>query len=128
MEMLIRVMAIAVVGSVIGLVVKKSSPEMSLLLTISVAVFALYLAFEVIGGVVGFIRSLAETAGISPAVLGVVLKTVGIAIVTKLTSDICRDAGQSGVAAGVEAAGTITAVYIALPLLESVISMINSLI
>jgi len=128
MDMLIRVMAIAVVGSVIGLVLKKNSPEMSMLLTISVAIFALYLAFEVIGSVVGFIRSLSETAGISPAVLGIVLKTIGIAIVTKLTSDICRDAGQSGVAAGVDFAGTITAIYISLPLLESVMSMINSLI
>jgi len=128
MDMLIRVMAIAVAGSVLGLVIKKNSPEMSMLLTISLAIFALYLAFEVITGVMDFIRSLSETVGISPTVLGVVLRNVGIAIVTKLSSDICRDAGQSTIASGVELAGTVTAIYVSLPLLQTVVSMVNSLV
>ena len=128
MEMLIKVMAAAIAGSVIGLVLKKNSPEMSLLLTISLAVFTLYLAFEVITGIVDFIKSLSDTAGISPAVLGVVLKTVGISVVTKLSSDICRDAGQASLASGVEFSGAVTAIYVALPLFKTVISMINSLI
>ena len=128
MEMLIKVMAAAIAGSVIGLVLKKNSPEMSLLLTISLAVFTLYLAFEVITGIVDFIKSLSDTAGISPAVLGVVLKTVGISVVTKLSSGICRDAGQASLASGVEFSGAVTAIYVALPLFKTVIGMINSLI
>ena len=128
MDMLIRVTAIAVAGSVIGLVIKKNSPEMSLLLTIGLAIFGLYLAFDVVAGVVGFIRTLADTAGIAPAVLGVVMKTVGIAIITKISADICRDAGQSSIASGVELAGTVTAIYISIPLIETVVRMLNSLI
>ena len=128
MEMLIKVMAAAIAGSVIGLVLKKNSPEMSLLLTISLAVFTLYLAFEVITGIVDFIKSLSDTAGISPAVLGVVLKTVGISVVRKLSSDICRDAGQASLASSVEFSGAVTAIYVALPLFKTVIGMINSLI
>jgi len=126
--MLIRVAAAAVMGSVIGLVLKKNSPDMSLLLTISIAAFALFLTLEVIAGLIGFIRSLSDTAGISPAVLGIVLRAVGISIITKLTSDICRDAGQASLASGVEFAGAVTAVYIALPLFKTVFDMINSLI
>ena len=128
MEMLIRVAVVAVVGSIIGLIIKKTNPETSLLLTIAISVFAIYLAFDVVTSVVGFIRSLSETAGISPAFLGVVLKTVGIAVITKISSDVCRDAGQSGVASGVELAGTVTAIYVSLPLMEGVIRMLNSLI
>ncbi|MCL2408801.1 MAG: stage III sporulation AC/AD family protein [Oscillospiraceae bacterium] len=128
MDILLRVAAVAVAGSVIGLVLKKTRPEMSLLVTIALAVFAVYLAFEIVSRIIGFIRSLSDMAGISPAVISVVLKTVGIAIITKISADICRDAGQGSVASGVELAGTITAVYISLPLLESVISMIHSLL
>jgi len=128
MELLIKVIAAAITGSVIGLVLKKNSPETSLLLTASVSIFALYLTFEVITGVLGFIRSLAETARISPAVLSIVLRTVGISIATKFSSDVCRDAGQAALASGVEFAGAVTAIYVALPLFQTVISMINSLI
>jgi stage III sporulation protein AD len=89
---------------------------------------ALFLTFEVMTAVLSFIRSLSETAGISPAVLSIILKTVGISIVTKLSSDICRDAGQASLSSGVEFAGAVTAIYVALPLFRAVINMINSLI
>ena len=128
MEMLVRVAVITVAGAIIGLVIKKNNPEASLLLTIATSAFSMYLAFDVVTSVVNFIRSLSETAEISPAVLAVVLKTVGVAVITKISSDVCRDAGQSGAASGVEFAGTVTAIYVSLPLMESVIRMLNSLI
>ncbi len=128
MTILIKIAAIAVAGTVLGLVIKKNSPEMSLMLTISLAMIALYLAFDTIKGVTDFIASLAETAQLSPAVLSIVFKTIGISIITKLSSDVCRDAGQSSVASGVELAGAFAALYISLPLFKTVMSMIEALV
>lgn len=127
MNILIKIAAVAVAGTVLGLVVKKNSPEMALMLTISLALIALYLAFDTIKAVTDFIVSLADQAQISPAVLTVVLKAVGISIVTKLSSDVCKDAGQSSVASGIELAGAFAALYIALPLFKTVMDMIGSL-
>jgi stage III sporulation protein AD len=117
-----------VAGTVLSLVIKKNSPEMALMLTISMALIALVLAFDTIREITAFIRSLADAAKISPAVLTVVIKTVGISIVTKLSADVCRDAGQSSVASGIELAGAFAALYISLPLFKTVMSMIESLI
>ena len=128
MAILIKVAAIAVAGAVLGLVIKKNSPDMALMLTISLALIALYLAFDTIKGVTDFIASLAGAAQISPAVLAVVLKAVGISIVTKLSSDVCRDAGQSSVASGIELTGAFAALYIALPLFKTVMDMIGALV
>jgi stage III sporulation protein AD len=128
MAILIKIAAVAVVGSVLGLVIKKNSPEMALMLTISLALVALYLAFDTIKSVTDFIASLADAAQISPAVLTVVLKAVGISVVTKLSSDVCRDAGQTSVASGIELAGAFAALYIALPLFKTVMDMIKSFV
>ena len=125
---LLKVAAVAVAGAVLGLVIKKNSPDMSLMLTIALAMAGLYLAFDVIVGVVEFIRTLAEATNISLTAVEIVFKTVGISLVTKLASDVCRDAGQSSVASGVELVGSLTALYISLPLFESVVSMIRSLV
>ncbi len=127
MVILVKIAAVAVAGAILSLVMRKNSPEMALLLTISLALIAISLAFDVITGVTDFLKSLAETAQISSAVLAIVLKTVGISIVTKLAADICRDAGQSSVASGVELTGAFSALYISLPLFKTVISMIDSL-
>lgn len=128
MTILIKVAAIAVAGTVLSLVIKKNSPEMALMLTISLALVALYLAFDTIKEVTQFITSLADMAQISPAVLTVVIKAVGISVVSKLSSDVCRDAGQTSVASGVELVGAFTALYISLPLFKTVLSMIGSLV
>jgi stage III sporulation protein AD len=128
MTVLIKIAAIAVTGAVLGLVIKKNSPEMAIMLTISLAVLALYLAFDTIKSVTDFISSLANAAKISPAVLTVVLKTVGISIVTKLSADVCRDAGQASAATGIELAGSFAALYIALPLFKTVMDMIGLLV
>ena len=127
MVILVKIAAVAVAGAILSLVLRKNSPEMALLLTISLALIAISLAFDVITGVTDFLKTLSETAQISPAVLSIVLKTVGIAIITKLAADVCRDAGQTSVASGVELTGAFSALYISLPLFKTVIGMIDSL-
>lgn len=128
MTILIKIAAVAVAGTVLSLVIKKNSPEMSLMLTISLALIALYLAFDTIKGITDFLTSLAKAAQISPAILTIVFKAIGISIITKLSADVCRDAGQSSVASGVELAGAFSALYISLPLFKTVMSMIESLV
>lgn len=48
------------------------------------------------------------------------LKTLGIAVVSKTCGDVCRDVGQSAMAGLVELAGTLSALLCALPLLTAV--------
>ena len=111
MDILVKLLAVAVTGSVLGLVIKKNSPEMALMLTVALAIFTVVLSAQIISEILAF-----------------VLKTVGVAIVTKISADICRDAGQASVASSVEFAGSAVAVYAALPLFKTVVSMIDSLL
>jgi len=123
-----RVAAAAVAGSALGLVVKKNNPESSLLISVALSIFALFLSFEVLYAVLEFLRQIAAAAGISTETLGVILKTAGISIVTKLAADMCKEAGQQGAASGVEFMGAVTAIYVALPLFRTVFDIINSLL
>ena len=60
--------------------------------------------------------------------MSVVLKATGVAILCRLASDVCRDAGESALASAVEVCGSVTVLCIALPLIKAVMQMINSLI
>ena len=128
MTQLYKVLAAALAGSAIGLVVRRSNPESSLVLSIAVSAFAMYLAFELAAAVLSFLRLVADAAGIPSATLAIVLKTAGISIITKLIADITKESGQSGASFGVEFVGVIAAIYVALPLFQTVLDMINSLL
>lgn len=128
MELLIKAAAIAAVGVVLTLVLKKNSPETAILMTLALCCLLLYLTLDVLGNITDFITELSDFAGVTSAAISVVLKTVGIAIVTKLVSSVCSDAGQSSVASALEIVGAAAALYVALPLMKSVFEMINSFI
>ena len=74
------------------------------------------------------VKQLGEAAGLSPAVLAPVLKTVGIAILTHISAEVCRDAKESGIAAFVETAGAAVALCVALPLLRAVLDTVTGLL
>ncbi len=125
--MIIKVAAIGIAGASIALLLKKNMPELALLLSVATAVVMLLLALDNFLGISGFTQDLIESAGLSSAIVSPVVKTVGIGLITKLSSDICRDSGQNTAATVVDTAGTIAAVTVALPLMKTVFSMISAL-
>ena len=71
---------------------------------------------------------LMEAGGLSAQVVEPVMKTAGIAIVTRLAADFCRDAKEGGLASAVELAGTALALVTVLPLMSAVIEVLTGLI
>lgn len=57
-----------------------------------------------------------------------VAKAVGIAAVVRIAGAVCRDAGQSALAASLELAGAAAAVVVCLPLFERVLGLIGNLL
>lgn len=128
MDILLKAAAAAVIAAVLGLIIKKSNPESALLLALAAAVMILLLTFSAAGKISGFVLELGETSGVSPAIAGIVMKTAAISIIAKLTGDVCRDAGQSALGTALEILGAVTAVYIALPLFETVLDTMEKLL
>jgi len=119
---------VAVVGTFLCIIVGKYQPELALALAVVTGVTLLVYAMGVFSGVIDLIKEIAEKAGISSAILGPLLKTTAIAIMTRLTSDICMDAGRGAIATAVDMAGTAAALYVAMPLLLTVFQMIEELL
>lgn len=128
MDVLLKASAVAVIGAVLGLVLKKNSPEISLLLAVAVSCAVLGLAAVLLEDVLGFINTLTKLTEIPSASISAVMKAVGIGIVSRFASDVCKDSGQSAAASSVELAGTVSALFVAMPLMETVLEMIKSLL
>ena len=54
-----------------------------------------------------------------------VCKAVGVAVVVRIAAALCRDAGQSALAAKVEIAGAVLTLSVCLPLFEQVLDLIT---
>lgn len=128
MELVIKVIALGIISTILCLVISKNTPELALCLAICTAVIVLVYAVGMLSGVVELIDSIIAASGLSSELISPVLKAAGIGILTKMTCDICKDAGQGAIASAVEFAGSAAAIYVALPLIKTVFNMIEELL
>lgn len=128
MENVIKIAAIAITAALGAVVVKKQVPEIGLILGILTGAIILFLSLDAMQKAKSVMEMLADTAALSPAILTPVIKTIGIAIITKITAEICKDAKEGGIAAFVEIAGAAGALLVCLPLLEAVLTLITELL
>lgn len=128
MELLAKAAAAALTAAVVGLILKKNVPELGFVLTLTAAAMALLLAARVGQSVRGAVMLAADATGLSAAVLAPVMKCVGIGVMTRLTADLCADAGQSAAGSAVEICGAVCALVAALPLMESFFAMIDGML
>lgn len=117
---MIKIAAVGITAAVLGTVLRKNAPEIGLLLTLAAGLWMLGAVAGGLGGVAELLDELTGLAGLSEELLEPVAKTVAISILTRVTAEVCRSAGESGVAAFVEAAGTWLALLVALPLIRAV--------
>ena len=125
---MLKIAVVGVAGALCAVVVRKSAAELGLVLALAAGAVILSGALGALEAVRELMDTLADTAGLSPAVVAPVLKSAGIAVLTRLSAELCRDAKESGIAAFVETAGALAALYVALPLLETVLRMVTGLL
>ena len=116
------------VGSVLALLLKKTTPELSLMAALATGLAVLWLSVRMCGSIIevyGSMLSLSDTAAVYTTP---VMKCVGIGLITNLAGQVCRDAQQGTAASAVELCGVFCALYTALPLVESLLSVIEKLI
>ena len=128
MSDIIKVAAAAVAAAVCAVVVRKQAPELGLVLAACAGAVLLLYCSGALRAVVELMDKLMEAGGISPQVVRPVVKTAGIAIVTRLSADFCRDAKEGGLASAVELAGTALALVAVLPLMTAVVDALAGLL
>ncbi len=128
MEAMTKLAAAGVAAAVLSAVLKKNTPELALLLTLAAGLWMLSLAADGLRAVVELMGDLIRQAGISEVLLEPVVKTVALSILTKVTGEICRSAGEGGLAAFIETAGTVIALVAALPLVGAVAQLMGELL
>lgn len=127
MDIMLKCAAAALTATVICLLIKRTNPEISMLLSAAAIVSIMTAAMT-------FARSITDLAALvktmtedSDVMIVPVLKCVGIGALTKISAELCRDASQSSAAAAVDMAGTLCAIGVSMPLIVSMLKLIGGM-
>ena len=127
MELMIKMTALAVVAIACALLIKRTNPEIALLISVSAMIMIFTSGLYYSNGLKSLRQAVHQFCGDDEFYIGLILKCLGISLVTKIGSDICKDSGQTAVASSLEFSGTLCALTIAVPLLTNVLNVVGGI-
>ena len=116
----------AILAVVCILIIKKQSPDTALGLRLVVTVGLAGACMAAIEPIVGYVKEISESLGNSESLhtaATVLLKALGVSVLTHLTANICRDSGEGSIAYYVELGGKMEILLLSLPLMREVMEM-----
>ena len=128
MELVAKAILLALTAGLAAAALQKSAPAIPLLLGIAAGAVILLLTMELASPILVFLRRARQTVAISGIYLSPLLKCLLIAILERMGTAMCKDAGQAAAAESITLAGTTAALCAALPLLEEFLSLLERLL
>lgn len=122
--MILKLCATAVISVILIALIKNFRPDLAVEATLC---GSLLLLFAVLGSIQYSFKTLEdlyEQLSCGKTYFPIILKALGIAYITDFTSAICQDAGEKAIAGKVELAGKIAIFFVALPVFQSLLELL----
>lgn len=115
-----KIFAIAITGTVLYIFVKQHKPELAAAVQTATVLIIFIFVLSYVGAIIGEIKNIVESYSLKAEFISPMIKALGIAVITQITADLCKDNGNSSAGAKVEFAGRILIIAMMLPMLKAV--------
>lgn len=128
MEEILKIAVISIISVILALILSEKSPVFSLCLILIVSFIILGMCITQLDLILKNLTSLIENSGISMDIFQPVIKVCAIAVIVKISGDLCKDAGFSSVAQKIQFAGSISSIIAVFPLFLKIIELLQSIV
>ncbi len=125
---IVQIVGFGLIAAILVVLLKNQRPEIAVLLSVTAGVIIFLLVATKIKAVVDVLGDLADHAQVNSFYLATVLKIVGVAYIAEFGAQVCRDAGESAIAAKVEFAAKVLVMVLALPIIVAIMESVIRLI
>ena len=119
-----KIIVIAIIGCISFLLLKQVKPEFCIYILIGTGVIIVLEVFGYLTSIISVFENLSNISGIDSDLLKIILKIVGIGYIIEFASSLCIDSGLTSIASKIQFAGKIIILFIALPIINSLIEII----
>lgn len=127
MDFAIKLCLFALIITAAALTFKSQNPHGAFLLSLALCAFIIYKTVQPVKDIVDNLESIITMTGLDTAVFLPLVKVIIVSICFKITTELCRDAGERAVAAQLEIAGAAVGILLAMPLIKQALTLIGAL-
>lgn len=126
MEVFIKAIGGVLIAVLVSIILNKQSKEYSLLLIICVCCSIAALGFHYYEQVFDFVHQLQSIGNLNSEMIMIMLKSVGIALLSELTALICQDSGNSALSKAIQMLSITIIIYLCLPMFSKLLELVES--
>lgn len=120
--------AVVLTSAILGLAIGKTEKDLSVLLTMTTCSIVGVITVNYLKPVLNLLKELTYMGQLQDNILMVILKSVGIALVSEFASMVCIDAGNNSLAKVLQLLGCSTIAFLSVPMIRSVLSLIEEIL
>ena len=121
---IIQIVIFGLVTTIIVVTVKQQRPDIALLISLAGGTVILIFVVSSLSVVIETISNLFNKSNMDPVYITTILKVIGIAYLADFGAQLCKDAGESAIAAKIELGGKIIILLLAIPILTALMELI----
>ena len=106
----------------------KERKETAVLLSLAVCAMAALTAGAFLSPVLDFLRELSDLAGLESSVLTILLKVLGIGLISQLAQLLCADSGNGAMGKALQILAGAVTLWLALPLFRSLLELVRDVL
>ncbi len=123
-----KIVGIGLAGGVISILIRRSKPELSMMVPIAVSIIVLLGVMPYLGGIVGELSDLSAAAGINGAYMTVIIKIIGVSYLASFSAELCKDAGENAIATKIELGGKLMILAMSVPIIKRLLDLVREII
>ena len=116
------------ISVILSLTIWRNSSGISILLTIAVCAMSVSVGLSCLRPVILFIDSVLQIGNLNGAQFGILLKIVGIGLISQIAILICTDAGNQTLGKALQIVSSAVMLSISMPLLEQILQFIEAVL
>ena len=122
----LKICMLAITGVAAAMIVKQWKSDFLPLLRLALTLLFAFAAVNAAAPLLNYLNTLMGQSG-TPTYAVILIKALGIAVLTQCCGDICRECGENGIASGVELVGKLEILLLSIPLIHEILGLAQKL-
>lgn len=123
-----KIIGIGIVAVILSVMIKGYRPEISVGITIITVAILFMIVSPQLKSVMVFFVDIAEKIGVEMQYIVVVIKVIGVAYLTQISAEICKDAGENAIGTKIEFGGKIVIIVLSTPVMYRLLEVVSQVI
>ena len=127
MDIFIKATAGVLIAVVLCLVLSKEKKDISILLVIVVCSMVAAVAISYLQEIITFIHTLEKVGNLNSSLIKILLKCLGIGLLSQITSMICADSGNAALGKVLQILSSAVVLWLCIPLFTQLLELVENM-